>query len=161
MLAAYWLKQCMPSVKTCKRLFLISIPLSYFLLIMYHGLGGWPTASGWKVVWPTIEGGMWALMIAGIVGSQTDKLSWLGKALAWVGIRSFSIYLLHYPIVQVVCSHPSWIPRFTADWRQDALITTTMIVLPIVLLVSTVTWHAIEKPFLSLRKQYLNVSVHT
>jgi len=160
MLAAFWLKNTVLKSHQLFRLFLVSIPLSLFLLIFYHFLGGWPSAMGWKVLWPTIEGAMWALFVVGFVGADVTrehdkKTNIVGLALAWVGVRSFSVYLLHYPVIQVFCKHPDWLIRFTGEWRQDALLNALLVVLPIVLVVSETTWQAIEKPFLNLRRVYL------
>ncbi len=155
MLAAYWLKYQSPSKVKCFRYFLASLPLSLLMLTLYHGLGAWPSAGLWKVFWSTFEGGMWALFIAGLVGAQTTGQSIPAKAVAWIGVRSFSIYLLHFPIIQIFCMHPNWIYRYTGHWREDTLVFTTLIILPVVILISSLTWHAIEKPFLNLRLKYL------
>lgn len=160
MLAAFWLKRTHFNSTQMFRIFLLSLPLSLFLLILYHFLGGWPSNLGWKVIWPTLEGAMWALFVAGFVGgsmkqSTLPQPNIFERAIGFVGVRSFSIYLLHYPIIQAFCQHPNWLIRFTGEWRQDALLNALMIILPIVLAVSEVTWQAIEKPFLNLRKIYL------
>lgn len=155
MLAAFLLKSRTPSIDMCRRLFLFSMPLSLLILLTYHSLGGWPSMGKWKAIWPSIEGGMWALFICGLVGAQMKNKSFFSISLQWIGVRSFSIYLLHFSIVQVLCKYHSVLPRLTGEWRIDVLLISLFIVLPITIVVSQLTWHAIEKPFLSLRVAYI------
>lgn len=155
MLAAYWLKNYLPSNILCRRLFLMGIPISLLVLICYHSLGGWPSLGIWKVLWPTIEGGIWAIFIAGFVGGKLKHSTLFGVTLQWIGIRSFSIYLLHFSIIQFLCKYSALLPRFTGDWRLDVLFISVFIVLPIVIVISDITWNAIEKPFLNLRVAYI------
>jgi peptidoglycan/LPS O-acetylase OafA/YrhL len=155
MLAAFWLKNFLPSNTLCRRLFLMSMPISLMLLVFYHSLGGWPSLGIWKVVWPTIEGGMWAIFIAGFIGAKLKYNSLFGVALQWIGMRSFSIYLLHFSIIQLLCKYSVLLPRLTGDWRLDVLFISVFIVLPIVIAISDITWNAIEKPFLNLRVAYI------
>lgn len=155
MLAAYWLKNYSLSIAICRRIFLFSIPLSLLILVIYHALGGWPSSGQWKAIWPSIEGGMWALLISGLVGAQMKSKSFFSTSLQWLGVRSFSIYLLHFSIVQILCKYLSLVPRLTGEWRVDVLLISLFIALPITIVVSQITWHAIEKPFLSLRVAYI------
>ncbi|HEY9276693.1 MAG TPA: acyltransferase [Methylotenera sp.] len=155
MLAAFWLKNHLPSKDLCRRLFLASIPISLLALIYYHSLGGWPSTGAWKALWPSVEGAIWAIFIAGFVGAQLKNKSWCGLPLQWIGVRSFSIYLLHFPIIQFLCKYPALLPKLTGEWRVDVLLISVFMVLPITIAISNITWNAIEKPFLNLRVAYI------
>lgn len=155
MLAAFWLKNYLPSNNLCRRLFLMSMPVSLLLIILYHSLGGWPSLGIWKAVWPTIEGLMWAVFIVGFIGAKLKRNSLFGVTLQWIGIRSFSIYLLHFSIIHLLSKYSGLLPRVAGDWRLDVLFISVFIVLPIVIVISNITWSAIEKPFLNLRVAYI------
>jgi len=155
MAAAFWLAQARPEPRRCVLLLCMAVPMSVALLHAFHRGGGLPVSAPWKTIWPAIEGAMWALCIAGWIGLRGAGQRWPARVLQWVGTRSFSIYLLHYPLVQLLAAHPGlwWAP--TGEWRTDALLTSACVVLPLSLLLSSLAWSAIEKPFLSLRRSYL------
>lgn len=155
MAAAFWLAHRRPGSGRCLLLLCVAVLLSVALLHAYHRGGGLPASAPWKAVWPALEGGMWALCIAGWIGLRGSGRSLPARLLQWVGVRSFSIYLLHFPLVQLFARHPALIWSPSGDWRGDALLATTFVVLPLTLLLSSLTWQVIEKPFLSLRRGYL------
>ena len=67
---------------------------------------------------------------------------------------SYSIYLLHFLVLHQLIAHGVvWQP--TGRAHTDALITTVTIALPLSLALSSLTYFVIERPFLSLRRQYL------
>jgi peptidoglycan/LPS O-acetylase OafA/YrhL len=132
-----------------------AVPLSFGVVYWYHRHGGWPNADTWKVFWPPFEGLTWAAVIASYVGAAVWIPSLISKGLAWVGEISFSVYLLHFPIIDVFKRHSDLIPRWTGDPSRDALIATVLIVLPAIVIASAVTYTVIEKPFLERRRRYL------
>lgn len=132
----------------------VGIVLVFSLLFAFHRLGGWHAETFWKVLWPTVEGFSYSLLIIGYVGTRDVLPSAASRALTWVGERSFSIYLLHFPIVEIVLRHKIFI-RATGNDVLDGLATAVVVVLPTVLAVATLTYGVIEKPFLALRVRYL------
>jgi peptidoglycan/LPS O-acetylase OafA/YrhL len=155
---AFWLKTNPPKSEHLHRMIVYGSVAVVGVLFFFHLLGGWPSNGGWKVIWPTIEGLMWSVVIAGFVGFNYFKESKFGciqTILIWIGIRSFSIYLLHYPIIRLFSIHPEWMLRLTGHWRYDALINIMLLIVPVTMLISQITWFAIEKPFLSLRVSYI------
>jgi peptidoglycan/LPS O-acetylase OafA/YrhL len=90
-------------------------------------------APGWEIVaaLPLV----YCIVFLGLVKIPMPKL--LAK-----GDYSYGIYLFSYPVQQLVASFPE-----TRLWYVNILIA-----LPITLAVAAVSWHLIEKPFLSLKK---------
>ena len=94
-------------------------------LTIFHRLGGWPVESRWKILWPPIEGAVWASFIGGYL-TVADRLPGLvSRALAAVGTVSYSIYLLHFLVIAQL-DRPSL--GLAADRQRlfDALLTTRM-----------------------------------
>jgi peptidoglycan/LPS O-acetylase OafA/YrhL len=133
----------------------VAVPLAFGVVYWFHLHGGWPNADKWKVLWPPVEGLAWAAVIASYVGAAVWMPSLVSKGVAWLGEVSFSVYLLHFPIIDVFKRHSDLIPRWTGDPSRDALIGTVLIVLPAIFIASTVTYTVIEKPFLERRRRYL------
>jgi peptidoglycan/LPS O-acetylase OafA/YrhL len=123
-------------------------------LAIFHRLGGWPLERPWKIAWPPIEGAVWALVIGGYL-TVADRLpALLSRALAAIGSISYSIYLVHFLVIQQLIAHRwGWQPA--GNGYVDALLTTAFLATPIILAASTLTYLVVERPFLSLRGPYL------
>lgn len=121
-------------------------------------------ASTVWIVWPPIEAALWAAFLWAYLGAK-----WVGplavrqgidNTLAALGAMSFSTYVMHN---LVIGAYNGRLPLISADLLPfagagpvtQALLTGMLIVLPLVLLVSVLTYHLIERPFLSLRSSYL------
>ncbi len=141
------------------RLLRLALPLGLVglgvALYLFNQLGGWPVESGWKILWPTCEAALWALVVLGYLALLHGRNGWISKAIAGVGTISYSMYLMHLIVLDIFVHHGLVIhaprPPFLA-----ALFTGLFYVFPAVVLVSTLTYHAIEKPFLDLRRRYLD-----
>lgn len=115
--------------------------------------GGWPDLTHVRVLWPTLEGAAWALFVLGYLGVAHQLPALAARALSFVGERSYSIYLLHYGVLQLLLHHDVvWQTGLGAN--EGALVNTLVVALPIVLLASSLTYAAIERPFLDLRGRY-------
>ena len=131
--------------------------LVWVLLYEFHRLGGWPSHAWWKALWPDAEGSVWALFIATYVCVSARVPRAIGRALEAIGRTSFSIYLLHFIVVYALDVH-GWILRPFANPYADALLTTTVIVLPTTLAAARFSYATIEAPFLGLRHRYAGVA---
>lgn len=156
MFAAVLLGRRSLSVRTHKWLLGVSAILVVAVLYSFHLAGGWVNNGQWKFLWPTLEGAVWALFVFSYVGSG----EWLPKALsrltARIGELSFSVYLLHFPVVRAVELRHARLPRWHGDPQYDALLVTALLVLPATLAISMVTYRTIELPFLKRRLKYLS-----
>jgi peptidoglycan/LPS O-acetylase OafA/YrhL len=124
------------------------------MLVGFHALGGWPTEAGWKVLWPTLEGVVWCGFILAYLAAASALPARVSSVLARVGEVSFSIYLLHILVVDVVATRHLWLNLGFGAYR-DALLTTLGLIVPVVLGLSFLTYATIERPFLRLRRPYL------
>ena len=124
-------------------------------LLGYHHLGGWPAEGAWKILWPTVEASLWALVIVGYSGVMRGwETSLFSRGLAWVGTLSYSIYLTHFLMVTLAVDHGillTWPGRPYAS----SLLSGVCLILPATLAVSILTYRSIELPFLQMRRQYL------
>ena len=119
----------------------------------FNALGGWPTTPAWKILWPTVEAVLWAAFLVGYVDAVNAAQGLWSRALARIGEISYSIYLVHYIVIHtmVVYALPY---AFSGRFVVDALLNTLLFALPATLLVSTLTYRFVERPFLRLRGRY-------
>jgi peptidoglycan/LPS O-acetylase OafA/YrhL len=130
-----------------------SMALAVGALWSFNQLHAFASDSILKLVWPDIEGGMWALLVMTYVATCTAQ-GCLSHALAKVGEASYSIYLIHFMVITELCRRHLWLPLHLPA-IQNAFLTTVLLALPVTLAIALLTFHAIEKPFLSLRGNYL------
>jgi peptidoglycan/LPS O-acetylase OafA/YrhL len=111
------------------------------------------------VVWPLLEGAVWGSFVWVYL-----RVRWPGpellkggidKGLAALGAVSFSTYVFHNLVLAAYNKHAG-IVQFTGVERFDSIMTGLVVVLPLVMLMSALSYHLIEKPFLSMRKAYLS-----
>jgi peptidoglycan/LPS O-acetylase OafA/YrhL len=142
-----------------------ALPMSIFALALMSLLlfgynqaiaHAWP--DNWQILWTTVEGVGWSLFIASYlhVAPRLSKL--LSRLLAWIGEISFSIYLLHLVVIALLLQIGPSPLGFTPG--IDAFLNGFFFVLPVTLLVATVTFHMVEQPFLRYRVRYLEMHPH-
>lgn len=141
-----------------KKQFRILFPFAVLLVIAvvygFHRLGGWPSVAAWKIFWPTVEGAIWAFLVVAYVGAGGRFPRWFSTPIGKIGEISFSIYLLHFPIIHGVVNRDLLI-RITGHPARDAALNTLLVVVPLTTMLSLLTFHLIERPFLELRRKYL------
>jgi peptidoglycan/LPS O-acetylase OafA/YrhL len=123
-------------------------------ILAYHLVGGHTSGAKWKVLWPVCEGTMWAVFILAYVSASPVLPSLVSQTAARLGEISYSAYLGHLMVINAVMQH-GWMIQLTGNPRYDALLTTVVIVGPILVLISTLTFETFERPFLTLRPRYV------
>lgn len=115
--------------------------------------GGWPMENPFRIVFHTIEGFLWALVIYGYLIVAPTARGAISRVFGYVGTISYSIYLIHFTIIiLLIKTGVYWRP--TDSQIANAMLTTTAIVLPITFVVSILTYYCVELPFLSMRVKY-------
>ncbi len=120
----------------------------------FNRAGGWPAMSAWRLVWPTIEGAQWAAFILAYLGAANALPSGLAAATARLGEVSYSGYMVHFAVVQMVVRR-RWFVRATGNDDYDAVLTTMLVAFPIVVCLATLLFATVERPFLRLRPRYV------
>lgn len=139
-----------------RAVFCLALPAAVLLIWAFQSLGGgFDSEARWKVLWPTAEGCAWAAVVLGYAGMGQKLPVPLSKLIAMIGAMSFSIYLLHRVLLDAFAQRPWAQIRLTDQPELDALLTTALLVLPLTLAVSAVTYRVIEEPFLNLRRRYV------
>lgn len=134
-----------------------SLMLLMFASLKVNNTGGIDKIlGGWSVLMPIV----YAILSFGIVLSYvslTESIKKQGRTtnfIAKIGELSYSIYLIHVlVIIALVAKFPSILTVFGDSWIA-AFFASTLIILPIVLLTSLITYNGIEKPFLDMRRKY-------
>lgn len=140
-------------------LFVASSVLMLALLYAFNGMGGWPSESHFRLIWPTLEGLGWAAFILGYLSIARWLPQRVSALLIALGTISYSMYLVHFVVINIFISHKLlWLVPGLGE-HANALLISTVGVLPVVLMISTLTYHVIEKPFLQLRHTYLGGEV--
>ena len=132
-------------------LFLITINIYLYALNIY---GGWPSDDGWKILTPTIEGFLWGGFILGFLSFAERIPKYIGIVFCQIGKISYSVYLLHFIVLAYVIKWNWFIHISESNVYLNALATTVLVVLPITLCVSAVSYKIIEEPFLKKRSLY-------
>jgi peptidoglycan/LPS O-acetylase OafA/YrhL len=142
--------------------FCIALPLSivavYVWIYIFEdvtGGGYYGVGSENRIAWivsPSIDAIVWSALVLAYLSAPWNFPKWTDSALAFLGSISFSMYAWHYPILRLVDRHPHFAP-FNSWFQNFALV-----LLPVVILVSTLSYFVIERPFLGMRVRYLRNS---
>jgi len=123
------------------------------MLHVFHvRLGGFATNTWLKLLWPTVEGAAWTLFVFAWLEWSPALPEAVSRPLCGLGTISFSIYLLHFVVIQLVVRH-----GLIVQWGspvESAVATTLAYVIPLTVALATLTFREIEKPFLQLRVAY-------
>jgi peptidoglycan/LPS O-acetylase OafA/YrhL len=124
-----------------------------FVLFAFNHTGDLDNEADWKVLWPTAEAAIWACFIVGYLHLAGRLPALLSKVLAAIGEVSFSMYLLHVAVIAAVMKLGPI--TFGLGPSGAALANAVLLVLPLTIAVSFVTFRVIERPFLKMRVRYL------
>ncbi|MCS0637078.1 acyltransferase [Streptomyces sp. LP05-1] len=134
-----------------------ALTLAVATLWAFNQLHGYVSDSPLKLLWSGTEGAVWALVVAGYVANGPAHGA-VSRAVARVGEVSFSVYLTHFMVLTALCAY---VPRDRPDWWPaglppvwGAFAAALLVALPVTLALSFVTYHAVELPFLRLRRPY-------
>lgn len=112
----------------------------------------------WMVVYHDVEALIWAVLIAGyMLARPLSVLPPLAAIANRVGVISFSIYILHWPLEQTFWKLvvASGLAPPTASLLLMAGY--AALLLPVVLSVAWLSYTVVERPFLDMRRRYVEV----
>jgi len=120
-------------------------------------LGGYPVQAWWKALWPAVEAVVCTFFVVTYIAGSRVLPRWLGRALRGLGELSFSTYLVHFMLLQVMFDHDLlWdLRRFGWSAFHAALANTLLFLVPATLLLSAMAYFAIEAPFMRMRVRYV------
>jgi peptidoglycan/LPS O-acetylase OafA/YrhL len=156
MLAAYFF----PHVRRhLGRIWVVAIAMvtTVGTLFVYNKLHGHAEPHLWRAVWVDIEGLVWGFTLVSYVATARFGRGRMSRALAWGGERSYGLYLLHVPLLYVVMFR-GWVLDVPGGWFFDTAVTGLLVVLPLAVAISALSFAAVEQPFLSLRRRYVTVA---
>lgn len=125
------------------------------ILYEYHLLGGFRVEAWWRVFFPSVEAIMWSGLIVCWLEASRVLPSLVSSAVKFLGEISYSIYLLHYPVVFIMVAR-HWYFSISGTVTLSIIVSATVIYLPVVVFGSWLTYSLIEKPFLDLRRRYVS-----
>jgi peptidoglycan/LPS O-acetylase OafA/YrhL len=131
--------------------------VSAFVIAYVVNLGGGDRGwKNWMVMYPEVEALSWAAVMAGyVLIKPLSRFESASKLATAVGLISFSIYILHWSIEQIfwkVVARLHLVPDAPSLW---VLIGYSLIPLTGVLLLSSLSYMTIERPFLDMRRRYI------
>ncbi|HDA7334440.1 TPA: acyltransferase [Staphylococcus aureus] len=118
--------------------------------------GGLPAFRWWHLAYPEIEALLWAAFIAGYLAATPLRRTRVSAAFRWIGTLSFSIYILHYAVQYEFWTAIRLGYLGSVQTGMLGVFVLSFGVLVAVLLLSTLSYHCIEKPFLEMREKYLD-----
>lgn len=115
-------------------------------------------SSPFWIIWPPLEAALWAGFLWAYLHTRWPGPQALRKpvdaVLAALGAISFSIYIMHNLVIAAYNARLPLLPM-AGDPALVAIATGLLVVLPVVLLVASLTYFLIERPFLAMRGNYL------
>lgn len=99
-----------------------------------------------------VEGLIFAAIIYTYQSPSISIHKRLSDSLAWVGERSYSVYLFHLLVGRVIVGYLNQLGLWNPGSLTNALLIAVLVVLPGVLLFSALSYRIVEKPFIELGK---------
>ena len=134
---------------------LVGVP---FLLMGFNHLGGGGVNNYLWIFWPTIEATAWAVFLLGYLSLARHYNRQVGKMLVALGAVSYSIYLLHYVVLDFFMQRDWDTVILLGNALGTGVLNTAIFVMPPVIMVSALTYWGIERPFLRRRQKYVKSS---
>lgn len=136
----------------------IAITLLLWALNLGGGIYIW---HFWHVLLPEAEALIWAAFLWGYLTARPLEIfaptRLLGAAMKYVGLISFSLYILHYSIQREFWTviYPQYFNSMLSDLYE--VVGVCVLLLVPVLALSALSYYCIEKPFIDMRGRYLSV----
>jgi peptidoglycan/LPS O-acetylase OafA/YrhL len=100
-------------------------------------------------IYPTIEATVFALFVVSYLNQRWNGLRVVDKAFSYLGEVSYSMYIWHLPLLLMFNKHSEFLPF--SHWFTNFAI----VVFPVIVVVSSLSYYMIERPFFIMRKVYV------
>jgi peptidoglycan/LPS O-acetylase OafA/YrhL len=131
-----------------------AVVLAVAMLWCFNQVHGYAEPHLWRTLWVDVEAVVWAGVVVTYVSTARFVRGRVSTAAAWLGERSYGMYLLHMPLIFLLCIR-GWGVSLGRGVVVDATVTAFLVVLPAVIMLATLSFAAVERPFLSLRRRYV------
>ena len=132
----------------------VALTLISCWLWVLNASGGINKYKIWHVIFPEVEGLLWAGVLVSFWLGQPIRNRHLAQWLEFVGTISFGVYILHYSIQHIFWrAVPGLFAGLVTNMYQ-VLLLNILLLIP-VLSLAWISWTFVEKPFLSRRKRYI------
>lgn len=103
----------------------------------------------WTLLYITWVGLSFGAIVRGAASQAGSRVWFGGRALGWLGLISYSLYLWHYPLLQVA-------QHFNANAAGSvpSMLQNVVLLVPAILFVSWLSQHFVERPFLVERSNH-------
>ncbi len=126
---------------------------SFQWLVAWNAVGTGTNSPLW-IVWPTINGTVWAYFVLSYISCRVPIPSFLDRTLTNLGALSFSLYVMHNFAVDWSLKYAASL-TITGQPDTDAALKGLFICIPFAVLISWATYHLIEKQFFIYRRKYV------
>jgi len=124
-------------------------------IFIFNQFGGGGLNNSVWIYWTTLEGFAWATFVLGYLSIARHYPKLINQGLVGLGTVSYSIYLVHYVVLDFFMQR-NWDTLISLENALGtAVINVALVVMPIVILVSAITYYCIERPFLVRRSSYM------
>lgn len=128
-------------------------------LFIFNQLGGGGQNNYVWIFWPTFEAGAWALFVLGYLSIARHYPNLVNKSLVALGTVSYSIYLVHYVVLDFFMQRNLDTLLVLENPLGTAVLNVAVIIMPLVIAISAITYYCIERPFLVRRSTYVKKDV--
>lgn len=118
----------------------------------YHYMGNSAGSPVW-IYLPTLEGIGYGFVISSYLAWRVKVPRVIDRSLAWLGSLSYSLYLNHQLLIGA-CFTLAARRGIVLQSMEQFTVFTLLVILPVLLATSTLTYYVIEVPFLKLRRAY-------
>jgi len=104
------------------------------------------------VIYPTIEASVFALFVVSYLNQQWKGSGVVDKVFSYLGEVSYSMYIWHLPLLLMFNKHSEFLPF--SHWFANFAV----VVFPVIVAVSSLSYYMIERPFFTMRKVYVKTN---
>jgi peptidoglycan/LPS O-acetylase OafA/YrhL len=124
------------------------------ILNAFHSSGGFQAVQNWRVAWPAIEAIFWSAFVGSYLAFARYVPRVVDVVLQYLGRVSYSLYLTHLIVIWIFADRGWYFGLPSLGVSQNIFLTAIVLVLPVTVLISTLTYSVIEEPFLRMRRRY-------